>query len=362
MKKTLLFLLAASLLVACSSSKTPAELTGISINKSSIEIAVGDTYQLLVVYQPEEAADIAPAVSWDSDKTRTATVDDNGLVTAKKEGTATITAYCGKFNAECEVVVVKAAPKPEEPETPDTDPSVPKFAVSKTKKVVFSPGNLQYQPSTKKWRFAEHQFDAVGDDNVNISNKTPYDGWLDLFCWGSGNNPTEWELDGSNRSFVDWGSNIIYNGTKQEKGWRTLSGEEWKYLYSGRVNADEFRGRGCVNNVNGYIFLPTTWSMPIGLNAFVPDAVQFNTNSYTLAEWEKMESAGAVFLPAAGYTHSLSRTVDELSETGYYWSSGRNTYFPTEDADLFLFSSDYSGVPSKRFYYGCSVRLVKDYN
>lgn len=262
-------------------------------------------------------------------------------------------------------MVVKAAPQPEEPETPDTDPSVPKFAVSKTLKVVFSPGNLQYQPSTKKWRFAENQYDVVGDDNVNITQSS-YSGWLDLFCWGSGEKPTWWELDESNRSFVDWGKNKIYNGDKQESGWRTLSGEEWKYLYSGRVNAGELRGLGCVNNINGYIFLPTTWSMPTGLKAFVPDAVLFNTNSYTLVEWAKMESAGAVFLPAAGYTHSVPRYVKKLFETGYYWSSSRHTDIPIEGhASSFDFGTKeeggYSAVYGTQYYYGCSVRLVKDY-
>lgn len=43
MKKVYLWALAALLFAACSPSKTPAELTGISINKTSIEIAVGDT-------------------------------------------------------------------------------------------------------------------------------------------------------------------------------------------------------------------------------------------------------------------------------------------------------------------------------
>ena len=29
--------------------------------------------------------------------------------------------------------------------------------------VIFSQGNLQYQASTQTWRFAEHQYDFVGD-------------------------------------------------------------------------------------------------------------------------------------------------------------------------------------------------------
>ena len=37
------------------------------------------------------------------------------------------------------------------------------FSVSPTKKVVFSKGNLQYRASTNTWRFAEHQYDIIGE-------------------------------------------------------------------------------------------------------------------------------------------------------------------------------------------------------
>ena len=37
------------------------------------------------------------------------------------------------------------------------------FSVSDSTKIYFSQGNLQYQASTNTWRFAEHQWDYVGD-------------------------------------------------------------------------------------------------------------------------------------------------------------------------------------------------------
>ncbi|MBR7035054.1 MAG: hypothetical protein IKI25_04755, partial [Bacteroidales bacterium] len=67
------------------------------------------------------------------------------------------------------------------------------FSVSADKKVYFSQGNLQYQASTGTWRFAEHQYDIIGDgdDNANISSTNS--GWIDLFGWGTsgynGKNP-----------------------------------------------------------------------------------------------------------------------------------------------------------------------------
>ena len=65
------------------------------------------------------------------------------------------------------------------------------FSVSQNKMVKFSQGNLQYQASTKTWRFAEHQWDIIGKNNMYISKK--YSGWIDLFGWSTsgfkGKNP-----------------------------------------------------------------------------------------------------------------------------------------------------------------------------
>ena len=57
------------------------------------------------------------------------------------------------------------------------------FSVAPDRKIRFSQGNLQYQPSTATWRFALHQYDCIGDENSNIS--ADYDGWIDLFGWGT---------------------------------------------------------------------------------------------------------------------------------------------------------------------------------
>lgn len=72
------------------------------------------------------------------------------------------------------------------------------FSVSPNKLVYFSKGNLQYQASTNTWRFAENQWDYVGDategnvymDDVKCNNSyisQTYNGWIDLFGWGTGN-------------------------------------------------------------------------------------------------------------------------------------------------------------------------------
>ena len=55
------------------------------------------------------------------------------------------------------------------------------YSVSPTNKVYFAKGNIQYHPATWTWRFAEHQWDVIGDANKNISEK--YNGWIDLFSF-----------------------------------------------------------------------------------------------------------------------------------------------------------------------------------
>ena len=54
-----------------------------------------------------------------------------------------------------------------------------KFSVSAETQIQFSQGNLQYQPSTKTWRFAQNQFDTIGPSNALIAED--YEGWIDLF-------------------------------------------------------------------------------------------------------------------------------------------------------------------------------------
>ena len=188
------------------------------------------------------------------------------------------------------------------------------FSVSAMQKVHFSQGNLQYQASTNTWRFAENQYDIIGDANSNISST--YTGWIDLFGWGTGLNPS---LTSTNitdyKTFTDWGTNAISNGGNEADVWRTLSKDEWVYLFYSRANAATLFGLGSVNGVNGTILLPDNWILPADASFTAsttlglvdqghyyenPNNNNFSHNTYTAEQWVVMESAGAVFLPCAG--------------------------------------------------------------
>ena len=213
------------------------------------------------------------------------------------------------------------------------------FSVSDSTKVYFSQGNLQYQASTNTWRFAEHQWDFVGNDNVNISEK--YAGWIDLFGWGtsgwnSGANAyqpyststvySDYYPDGSyyndltgSYANADWGVyNKISNGGNVAGMWRTLTNSEWNYVISNRSDARYLRGTATVNGVNGLILLPDNWTLQTGVT-FTYGEGGWSQNTYSASEWSKMEANGAVFLPAAGYRNRTG--VYFVGSSGYYWSS-----------------------------------------
>lgn len=81
------------------------ELQGISLNKRAVELEIGQTVNLIVVYNPEDAEKFATEVTWESSSPSVATVE-NGKVTAKQKGRTIISAYCGKYFADCMVEVI----------------------------------------------------------------------------------------------------------------------------------------------------------------------------------------------------------------------------------------------------------------
>ncbi len=66
------------------------KVSGITVAKDNITVKKGDTYKIAAAAYPCDADDTA--VKWSSDNTNVATVDQNGVVTAKALGTAVITA------------------------------------------------------------------------------------------------------------------------------------------------------------------------------------------------------------------------------------------------------------------------------
>ena len=226
------------------------------------------------------------------------------------------------------------------------------FSVGECVKVQFSKGNLQYRASTNTWRFAENQYDYVGEANANISET--YDGWIDLFCWGTGDNPTKSSTNGDYSTFTDWGTNTISNGGNEADLWRTLIKDEFIYLFESRTNASALYGYSTVNNVNGLIILPDDWQGVMGIT-FTQGTGEFSHNTYTIAQWRKLESAGAVFLPVAGSRDGTE--VDGVGSNGFYWSNTKG--YGDIACGLNFDLNDLSFQYYFGSFYGLSVRLVR---
>ncbi len=248
----------------------------------------------------------------------------------------------------------------EDTETPVSCFTPAAFSVSSTKQVYFSPGNLQYHPANKEWRFAPSQLDYIGEANRYCSST--YNGWLDLFGWSTSAThfgvSTSTSSSNYSGSFVDWGTNQISDDVPNT--WRTLTNAEWEYLLETRTNAS-LKGVAEVNGVNGLILLPDNWTCPDGIT-FKPgfhssDGWNYYAayQTFTADQWSKIEAAGAVFLPAAGYRSGSA--VGYVQDYGYYWSA-------TEDdsgfARCLYFYSDAAGMGGNYRNLGQSVRLVKD--
>ena len=93
------------------SSKTGKQnvpLKNIALNKSTVNLIAGQTTTLKVSYVPSNTTD-SKKVEWYSNNTAVVTVDKSkGTVTAKRIGTAIITARVGTKIATCKIIVGKA--------------------------------------------------------------------------------------------------------------------------------------------------------------------------------------------------------------------------------------------------------------
>lgn len=281
------------------------------------------------------------------------------------------------------------------------------FSVSATKKVYFSMGNLQYNAAagthacadgtTKKgtWRFALTQYDVrkTGNDSIGANSSA----WIDLFGWGTSGyhasdshntryypysydttfvnttyntygygpstNKTDKNLTGTSANY-DWGVyNAISNGGNQPGKWRTLTSDEWDYLLTKRLNADELYIRAFFDGNFQFIILPDNWYNHKGNFISFSYETGIKTgvggNTFTIEQWKELESYGAVCIPY-GSRRVYNKYANSLG--GHYWSS---TYYDQRTAYDFCFTHiTGSGMNSKEHNInrgiGCSVRLVKD--
>ena len=225
------------------------------------------------------------------------------------------------------------------------------FSVSDSKTVKFSKGNLRYASGT--WSFFNNQYDYYNSYSEDAWDKF---GWsTSITTYGMNTSTVANKYKGD---FVDWGATM---GT----GWFTLSRDEWTYLFNTRGastvggTADGRYAKAKVNGVQGVILFPDTYTHPDDVTAPTnvnTTSASFDSNTYTVANWTKMESAGCVFLPATGLRSGS--TVNDPGN-GYYWSATPNTMSTAYGARFTADALDPALTSTNRSR-GYSVRLVRE--
>lgn len=256
------------------------------------------------------------------------------------------------------------------------------FAVSNDTYVSFSQGNLQYigKANTPYWKFAEHQWDCLSGEHKQGSTSQTLN--RDLFGWGTsgynhgavcfqpwstssdyhdymiyGENTTQLNLFDQNGQ-ADWGYNAISNGgNEQNSGWRTLTGDEWVYLFDTRSTSSGIRfAKAVVNDVNGMVLLPDNWSADYySLKNTNSATASYGSNHITYEQWATLEEHGAVFLPAAGFRDGTNFNV--ANSPGFYWSSTRYGLKNAKILNFYAYGSNPNSASQTNF--GRSVRLVR---
>ena len=296
------------------------------------------------------------------------------------------------------------------------------FSGSLAKKVVFSPGNLQYlgnADGTGIWRFAEHQYDFMGD---GPSSGTSYQGNVDYtslgytsYNTGSGSNPPTdadkiaardlfgWGTSGYNDKYpymtiasagsyysssmvedganYDWGVYHSASGSSTDKitnggnySWRLLTSTEWNFVLSRknsvytRNDYKESKKLFCyatlsgitTNDIKGVIIFPDGWTGDPIRNIKYDSDGGYGNNVFTAAQWTMLEEMGCVFLPAAQIREGSQ--MKELNEGNYWSSTIRYTVGEYRGCCVEFWNGNILSSASNSLVrkYRLSVRLIRD--
>ena len=287
-------------------------VTGIVLNYSTLSLQPDATQQLTATVEPEDASN--KAVMWTSSDATVATVSTGGLVTAKAEGTCTITCTAkdgSGVKTECHVTVseVHLCPNNNHPHMIDLG-----------------------LPSGTKWACC----------NVGASNPTGYGGY---YAWGE-------------------------TSEKSEYSWSTYFDLE---ASDPKTNTYLFKKYNC-NIYNWYVMLqPEDDAATVnwGNSWQMPNASQLGELIEKCSKvWTQLNgvngllvtgpNGGQIFLPAAGW-----RLDDKLSyagEDGCYWSNTVGSEFQEDHIGGALDYDKYGSCDitfETRRDIGCSVRAVR---
>ena len=237
-------------------------ITGVSLNKSTTSITEGESETLTATITPSNATG-DKTVKWSSSNAEVAAVDSNGKVTAKKAGTAVITATSSnRKTASCTVTV-------KQKEIAITGISLNKSTTSitegesETLTATITPSNATGD-KTVKWSSSNAEVAAVDSNGkvtakkagtavitatssnrktasctVTVKQKDTYTGLRDVN--GTLTYFTNGQADKTYTGFVSYAGNNYYviNGVVDTSYTNvTYDGKDWLYVENGKVRYD----------------------------------------------------------------------------------------------------------------------------
>ena len=265
-----------------SNSQTSSQyVTGVTLNKSSISIAVGQSETLTATITPANATD--KTVLWSSDNSSVAAVGNTGKVTTEGTGTATITVTTtdGEFSATCTVTVTHNA----ENKTPDD------YAVTVT------------QPVTSVTLDKSSSTIIVGGTDTLTATIAPY---------GATDSTVKWNSSNKNVATVDDNGNV--NAVAAGTAKITVTTNDGRFIATCVVTVDTQPVTGIIINGNyagggfevkvGQTYDLTTTIIPFNATN---QAVTWSSNDPTVGT---VDDNGKVTAVGVGTAFITAKTVD----------------------------------------------------
>lgn len=286
-------------------SKGVVDVSSITLDKTSASLKVGETVSLTVTVKPDDATD--KTVTWSTSDESLATVD-NGVVTAIKVGSATITAKAGYKEATCIVII--------------EDGKINGFEYV----------DLGL-PSGLKWATCD-----LG------ANKPEENG--DTYAWG------ETEMSSESKAYKFYAEEIGSDSNGFEYDYKGYT----KYIT--KSGADKYGFKGFYDNKTTLDMEDDVAHIKIGGTWRIPSSQEFeelrNTNNCL---WEYVKYNGVdgykVTSKKAGYTDKWIF----FSVGGGWWSSSLDTYWQ-DFAYGFAFNSSFHYLTPIQRHVGERIRAV----
>ena len=238
------------------------------------------------------------------------------------------------------------------------------------KKVRFTRGNLYYDGSSK---IEQHQYDF---NSASYTNSTAH---VSHFMWYKTLNESvkkKYEETGTSASDTFFTNQSTFTVDGFSKAGSCFALSDWEYLLTertastvnGTTNARYFKG--CIQkedgtSMNGMFIFPDVFTWPSSVKT-LPDEINEASsgydNKYTYNDFKRLQDAGIVFLPAAGFRdgNDGDTLIFSAGSLGFYWSASPDGDFSAFDLNFFSGGVNPGHDDSRR--QACSVRLVTESN